>query len=968
MNQKNRNAAKLIAILGIVLAILSVIVPTVAAEQFMTLPVADKTIGIWKYVWTQENVERGYPSYCTVEGVSCHKGTDYDTGEGMDIVAVADGTAYLREQSINGVISSGGYGYYVVIDHGNGYWTKYAHMQKDNRISGAVKRGDIIGKSSNTGKPWGGYEGAHLHFEVRSGGEWSTVIDPYGTQTWTWIGSPAKSFIDVANPPVLLRYLNSKDPSDLRINRIYLADKDSDGNYYQHWIIHEQAFKDQWYYNNGNVKVIDIDDSQYMNSPFDVMISGENIIFKDGTLIRKNDGTIYEIKGKEKHGFTSWDAFTKKGYTLDMTILVSDTVASSVAPGIVDNYRLLKTDSNPNVYLVQGNEKKFVPDIGLFNFWNLDWNRLEIVSQSVLDGFTNKGQLSYIRYGSFVGRASEGIRVFLVTIDNNGNLIKRHIPNQGVLSYLGGSASSVHWLSDNDFNSISEGYPYNNQPILTVIADPLNCNSCHPQTTPTQSPTPTPPPTATPTPIPTPAPTPVPTPTATPTPIPTATATPNPTPTATPSPTPTATPSPTPTPTPAPTPVPTPTATPSPTPTATPSPTPSPTPTPSPVSETIELNWHIEGSDGSAGNSTVIRNGILLGKDTVTLAFDLHGLCLLGSDASAIAFEQNEWKFISLSEYSQNCKDGWQEVTIPLVNFRGTDTTVLDPNQAIGPNFIGRIWHEGSFAVDIYSVTFNAIGSSHTPTPTPTPTPNSETFALNWHIEGSDGSAGTDYPIHPDILRDKESITLTYDLHGLCSLGSDASAIAFEQGGWKYISLSNYGQNCKDGQQTVTIPLSDFQGLDLNANVGEWFMTRFWYSGPFVVDIYSATFNALGSNSNTIDLNWHLEGNDGSSELYQDVAPDILQGKQSITLTYDLHGLCALGNDASAIIFDQGGWKYVSLSNYGQNCFDGEQTVTIPLSDFPNLDTNADLTGLLHARFWYGGPFMVDIKTIKFNS
>ena len=86
-----------------------------------------------------------------------------------------------------------------------------------------------------------------------------------------------------------------------------------------------------------------------------------------------------------------------------------------------------------------------------------------------------------------------------------------------------------------------------------------------------------------------------------------------------------------------------------------------------------------------------------------------------------------------------------------------------------------------------------------------------------------------------------------------------------------------------------------------------------------------------------------------------------------ITVTYDLHGLCARDGDASAVIWDQNGWRYVSLSNYGQNCLDGEQTVDIALSDFPNLDTNADLTGKLHARFWNETSFTVDISSIKIS-
>ena len=78
----------------------------------------------------------------------------------------------------------------------------------------------------------------------------------------------------------------------------------------------------------------------------------------------------------------------------------------------------------------------------------------------------------------------------------------------------------------------------------------------------------------------------------------------------------------------------------------------------------------------------------------------------------------------------------------------------------------------------------------------------------------------------------------------------------------------------------------------------------------------------------------------------------------------NLHGLQALGGDASAIIFDQNGWKYISLSNYGQNGKDGQQTVDIPLSAFTGLDLTKPLDGTVHTRFWYSSSFTVDITSI----
>lgn len=108
---------------------------------------------------------------------------------------------------------------------------------------------------------------------------------------------------------------------------------------------------------------------------------------------------------------------------------------------------------------------------------------------------------------------------------------------------------------------------------------------------------------------------------------------------------------------------------------------------------------------------------------------------------------------------------------------------------------------------------------------------------------------------------------------------------------------------------------------------------------------------------------WHLTGNNGAAEAYQSIPPTVLQGKNMLRITYNLHGLKALGGDASAIIFDQNGWQYISLSNYGKNGFNGVQTVDIPLSAFSGLNLNANV-GTLHTRFWYNKSFVVDIKSI----
>jgi hypothetical protein len=112
---------------------------------------------------------------------------------------------------------------------------------------------------------------------------------------------------------------------------------------------------------------------------------------------------------------------------------------------------------------------------------------------------------------------------------------------------------------------------------------------------------------------------------------------------------------------------------------------------------------------------------------------------------------------------------------------------------------------------------------------------------------------------------------------------------------------------------------------------------------------------------------WHLSALAEAVETYHEIDENILLGKTGLELTFNLNGTCILDGDASAVIFDQDGWKMIELSNYGENCKEGNQTVVVPLNDFRDintkevLDINKPLTGLFHVRFWYFEPYTIDI-------
>jgi len=91
-----------------------------------------------------------------------HAGLDFSAPRGAEVYATADGKV------VDIVSEIWGYGRHIIIDHGFGYQTLYAHLSKfDVKKGQKVTRGQLIGRVGSTGKS----TAPHLHYEVHIKGE-----------------------------------------------------------------------------------------------------------------------------------------------------------------------------------------------------------------------------------------------------------------------------------------------------------------------------------------------------------------------------------------------------------------------------------------------------------------------------------------------------------------------------------------------------------------------------------------------------------------------------------------------------------------------------------------------------------------------------------------------------------------------------------------------------------------------------
>lgn len=99
-----------------------------------------------------------------------HNGMDFTAPTGTPIYATGNGRVVRADNTASG------YGNHIVIDHGFGYETLYAHLHRYNvRVGQQVNRGDVIGFVGSTGRS----QAPHLHYEVIKDGQRVNPINFY---------------------------------------------------------------------------------------------------------------------------------------------------------------------------------------------------------------------------------------------------------------------------------------------------------------------------------------------------------------------------------------------------------------------------------------------------------------------------------------------------------------------------------------------------------------------------------------------------------------------------------------------------------------------------------------------------------------------------------------------------------------------------------------------------------------------
>jgi murein DD-endopeptidase MepM/ murein hydrolase activator NlpD len=128
-------------------------------------PVSGGAVGFGTFIWP---ANKHFISGFDYSPSTNHWGLDIAGNEGEGVYSTDAGVVVYAGWN------NYGYGNMVMVDHGNGFQSLYAHMSAFNVSCGqSVGQGDVIGAVGNTGRS----SGAHLHFEIRAISSWVNPWD-----------------------------------------------------------------------------------------------------------------------------------------------------------------------------------------------------------------------------------------------------------------------------------------------------------------------------------------------------------------------------------------------------------------------------------------------------------------------------------------------------------------------------------------------------------------------------------------------------------------------------------------------------------------------------------------------------------------------------------------------------------------------------------------------------------------------
>lgn len=173
---------------------LDILDPQIIPGSTVMIPNGEREMMVWVVptIWrANSGANKSIASGCDTSGVMAMgtgsfmwptdsrriSGNDFWSGHlGLDIGAATGAPIYASDSGVvvySGPIG-GGYGLMVMIDHGNGFHTLYAHNSSlVARCGQAVTKGQVIAYAGSTGNS----TGSHLHFEIRYGGSFMNPHD-----------------------------------------------------------------------------------------------------------------------------------------------------------------------------------------------------------------------------------------------------------------------------------------------------------------------------------------------------------------------------------------------------------------------------------------------------------------------------------------------------------------------------------------------------------------------------------------------------------------------------------------------------------------------------------------------------------------------------------------------------------------------------------------------------------------------